>query len=307
MYPRRLFSKALSETRKFWTIHRNWTVASGPLAATAIRAYSVGWKTVKTDLSGTLVMAVAGYAASWLGTFLINLVRGIALLDKEHTAEATALGDRIAELTSELERERETLTGCPQLIIGFNEEFFIRNIGGEIHGRDARIHSMQIGRLILYSDEIAYAGPGDTVFALRCRATDDVGDGSPVLRLFQTSAQAFQMFIDEVIKTQPIPDTITSDENPARRATRKHQFLMMNNHMLVLNLLYSDFSGHRYLSPALIVWTLRDGGRIVEIRPQPIKKLLAAEAAEWDRGEYIKEVAGLTKETRKRGAELLDR
>jgi len=68
---------------------------------------------------------------------------------------------------------------------------------------------------------------------------------------------------------------------------------MTNNHMLVLDLMYSDFAGHQYPSPATIAWTLRDGGRIVEVRPQAIKKLTAHEAQALSAGEFIRTVAGV--------------
>ena len=77
------------------------------------------------------------------------------------------------------------------------------------------------------------------------------------------------------------------------RGTREYQYLMMNNHMLILDLMYSDFAGHQYLSPATVVWTLKDGGRIVEVRPQPIRKLTSEQAKELGAGEYLRTVAGV--------------
>jgi len=292
MYARRLFAKALSETVKFWSIHRNWTFAAGPIGAIVVRGLHDGWRMTRNNLAGTLGVAALGFVIAWVGTFLINIIRASALLDRERDVEAGATNKRIVELSGLLEREQYNLSNSPQLILGFNQEFFIRNIG-QVDGRDAKIHSMRVNDLLLYSDELSYIGAGDTVFNLHCRRTDRDKDGSPVFKILQTGVHAFQMFIEEIIRTSPMPDAIRNEEDPARRAAREYQYLMMNNHMLVLDLMYSDFAGHQYLSPGVIAWTMKDGGRIVEVRPQSIKKLTTAEAVALNAGENVRCVAGI--------------
>ena len=127
-----------------------------------------------------------------MGTLVINLARAPALLDREREDEIAAGKRQIEELNAALEREQYNLSQSPQLIVGFNQEFFIRNIGN-VDGRDAKIHSMRVNEFLLYSDQVAYIGAGDTVFNLRCRR--DGNGGSPVLNQLQSGDQAFRMFI----------------------------------------------------------------------------------------------------------------
>lgn len=291
MYVKRIISKAFDETRKFWTLHRNWTVVASPLAAVGFRVIRSGWNTARTDLLGTILAAGLGYMIAWVGTLLINMFRAPVLLDRDREAQAVADKLELAALRTSLEREQYNLSGSPQFILGFNQEFFIRNTG-QIDGRDAKVHSMRVNDFLLFSDQVSYVGIGDTAFNLKCRKDDD-SEGSPVLNRFRTSMQAFQMFIEEIIRTTPLPEAIQNEEDAARRATREYQYLMMNNHMLVLDLMYSDFAGHQYLSPAIVAWTMKDGGRIVEVRPQPIRKLTMEQAQQLNSGEYLRTVAGV--------------
>ena len=292
MYRHRLFAKALAETVNFWNIHRNWTFAAGPIGAILVRCFHDGWIKTRSDLAGTFGVAAFGFILAWVGTFLINVVRSTVLLYRKRDDEVKAANKRIEDLSGLLEREQYSLSQSPQLILGFNQEFFIRNIG-QVDGRDAKIHSMRVNDLLLYSDEISYVGFGDTDLNLHCRKTDGGKAGSAVLKVLQRSTQAFQMFIEEIIRTSPIPEAISNEESPELRATKEYQYLMRNNHHLVLDLMYSDFAGHGYLSPAVIVWSMKDGGKIVEVRPKPIKKLTADQMASLSVGEYVRGVAGV--------------
>jgi hypothetical protein len=167
-YAKRLCSRAFTETRNFWNLHRNWTVIAGPLGGAAYRLIFDGWPKAQADFLGLAVAAAIGFVIAWVGTFILNLIRGTALLDRDRQSNEDAFKNTIAKLTQDLERERFNLTDAPQLILGFNQEFFIRNVG-KFDARDAKLYPFQTGDLLSYSKQVAYIGPGDTLITLRCR------------------------------------------------------------------------------------------------------------------------------------------
>jgi hypothetical protein len=123
--------------------------------------------------------AALGYVVAWLGTLVINLFRAPWILDCERQTAFDAVHAEIGNLKSALEREQYNLSDSLQLILGFNEEFFVRNIGNWV-AQNARIHSMRVNNVLIYSDRINYVGAGDVVFNLRCRREGE--DGSFVLK-----------------------------------------------------------------------------------------------------------------------------
>jgi hypothetical protein len=141
--------------------------------------------------------------------------------------------------------------------------WFIRNIG-KLDARDARIRPMEFNNLLLGCDPVAYIGPGDTPIRLRS-AKKNGGVGSPVIHAFRSGSQAFQMFIEEIIQGQI--NARREPDDPLGAVTDVHEYLMLNNHMLQLDLFYSDFAGHVYMSPCIAAWSLTKG--IVEMKPEP--------------------------------------
>ncbi len=290
MYLRRVIKRSIRETVKFWTLHRNWTVIAAPVGAIIWQGLSQGWNSLPKNIPDTVGKAAVAFGIGLIGTFLINVVRTPKLLDVERESEAANARKEIEELKLALEKESFNLANAPQMILGFNQEFFIRNIG-QVDGRDGRIDCTQINDLLLFSEQVKYIGCGDTVFELKCRRKNETG--SPVLNILQRGEQAFRMFIEEVIRSAPLPDAIANEPDQARKATREYQYLAVNDHKLKLNLIYSDFAGHQYVSPAIVAWTIRDGGHIVSVAPQTIRKLTAAEAQQWNAGQYLPTVAGI--------------
>ena len=83
--------RALLETRTFWSIHRKWTFAAGPISSVIWRGASQGWHVLSADLPGTAGAAIVGFAIAWGGSYLINLIRVPALIVKEKQAEIDEL------------------------------------------------------------------------------------------------------------------------------------------------------------------------------------------------------------------------
>src|SRR5436190_3856461 len=74
MYVVRAFRRAFSETKKFWSVNRNWAFVAAPASGVVLLGRWKGWHTV-TDIKQTALFAIFGYAFSWIGSFLINLFR----------------------------------------------------------------------------------------------------------------------------------------------------------------------------------------------------------------------------------------
>ena len=115
MYWLRAARKALSETKAFWSLHRNWAFFSVPASSVLLRTLWKGWSTV-TDAKEIAVFLFFGYLFSWIGSFLINLLRAPALLDadrqielnrlrEQHSTEITGLRNTSAKEKGELQRK----------------------------------------------------------------------------------------------------------------------------------------------------------------------------------------------------------
>lgn len=118
MYRQKLFSKAFGETKKFWTIHRNWTVIAAPLGAAAYKILTDGLPKAKADFATIGWTAFTVFLISWVGTFLINVVRSPGLLDKERNDSEASDKQTTSELRQALERERFNLTDSRSSFLG---------------------------------------------------------------------------------------------------------------------------------------------------------------------------------------------
>ena len=111
-YTRRLFAKAFHETARF-TQHKLLTGAAVAIAAVIMRLalwrfhqITLTWAEVRINL-----LIVAGsFVIVLLGSFIVNLFRAPALLDRERSEENAALIERlmVAERNAEVERQRHT-------------------------------------------------------------------------------------------------------------------------------------------------------------------------------------------------------
>lgn len=97
-YYRLVCSRALTDTKAFWNIHKTWAYLSVPVSGFFLRLILR-----KGQLSGWLEIAefvVFGFVVSWVGSYLINLIRVPAILHREQFIE-------IASLHHENERLRQ--------------------------------------------------------------------------------------------------------------------------------------------------------------------------------------------------------
>jgi hypothetical protein len=153
--------RALSETTTFWSVHRNWTFAAGPISTLVYKGFSQGWKELVTDWRGTSAAACVGFAIAWVGSYFINLVRSPILIGRENKKERDllcethakqlaeakdafdkkvkeerqavkafindhlqvkcSLESRIKALEEDLVRERSNLEGCPRVLLRYRE------------------------------------------------------------------------------------------------------------------------------------------------------------------------------------------
>jgi hypothetical protein len=90
MYASRAFSRSFIETKTFWNLHRTWAAGSVPVSALLLRGLLQGWDQV-TNVREVVIFTVAGFALSWVGSFVINLIRTAALLDQERREEIEKL------------------------------------------------------------------------------------------------------------------------------------------------------------------------------------------------------------------------
>jgi hypothetical protein len=92
-------TRALSETSKFWSVHKNWVYLAGPATALALRvAHGGGMKLLLTEWASTATTLVIGFAVAWVGTLLINLIRAPILVGRDHRKEIGNLRSAVRQL-----------------------------------------------------------------------------------------------------------------------------------------------------------------------------------------------------------------
>ena len=116
MYPIQAFKRAVSDTTTYWSVHRNWTFAAGPVGVLAYLVLHEGWRRSMLDWQHTGLAALGGFAFAWIGSLAINMLRSPALLHRDLKRELSIAKQAVIRLTSELETERESLINCPQLV-----------------------------------------------------------------------------------------------------------------------------------------------------------------------------------------------
>src|SRR5260370_41151848 len=125
MYLNRAFRRALSETKAFWSVHRNWAYFSVPASGVLLRFLRKGLVTV-TDAKEIVLFLLFGYVFSWIGSFLINLFRAPALLDADRRLE---IADLKLQRSKEMKQGGDVLAQEQQLRIQRELELQ-RQIGG---------------------------------------------------------------------------------------------------------------------------------------------------------------------------------
>jgi len=145
MYVGRALRKAFSETKAFWSIHRNWAFVSVPASGVLLHTLWKGWSTV-TDAKEIVLFLLFGYVFSWIGSFLINLFRAPALLDRERQKEIEDLKRQHAD---EMKEVRVAFAGEKQLLIAQGEEL-----------RQKLAEPKIVPEIVKYEfEEVAHPGP----------------------------------------------------------------------------------------------------------------------------------------------------
>jgi hypothetical protein len=117
MYISRLIRRAFTETKRVWNFDRIWLAVLAPVGAIAYR-----WSTGQfSDTRGTLRAAFISSAVAYCGTFLVNLVRAVTLLDKDQRQELQVKREDIANLQRAL-AESKRLIAAPSLLFDSSEE-----------------------------------------------------------------------------------------------------------------------------------------------------------------------------------------
>jgi hypothetical protein len=106
LYSRLVCSRAFNETKLFWNVHRVWAYLSVPASALILRVILRG----VAQLSGGQEVAefvVFGFIVSWVGTYLINIIRAPGLLHKECQTTIDSQAKEIGRLNALNEAERK--------------------------------------------------------------------------------------------------------------------------------------------------------------------------------------------------------
>jgi hypothetical protein len=82
-------SRALTETKSFWSLHRTVAFFLVPLSAVLLRALLTGIKV--SGWHEIALFTVFGFVVAWIGTYLINFIRVPAILHGELVRENAGL------------------------------------------------------------------------------------------------------------------------------------------------------------------------------------------------------------------------
>jgi hypothetical protein len=89
-YFRLVISKTLTETKAVWNVHRIWIYFASPVAGILVRAFFRGIKQTG-NWQELVLFAFIGFIITWLGTFLINLIRVPGMLHAGQAREISKL------------------------------------------------------------------------------------------------------------------------------------------------------------------------------------------------------------------------
>ena len=147
MYIGRLLRTAFAETTRVWNFGRTWLTVLAPAGAIVYRRWTTGQY---SDTRGTLLSAFVGWVVAYVGTVLVNLVRGVALLDRSLRQELQGKLVDIANLQRAV-ADAKRLSAAPSLIFqGWGEipadhpeaiggisvvqnGFYLKNVGGDAY------------------------------------------------------------------------------------------------------------------------------------------------------------------------------
>ena len=109
-YFRLVTSRAYVETKVYWNVHQIWKYAATPISAMVLRLLVKRWSPVmgwEGFLKEALVFTVCGFIVSWVGSYLINLIRVPAILHHEQNQTISGLEGEKVRLASEVKSLRE--------------------------------------------------------------------------------------------------------------------------------------------------------------------------------------------------------
>jgi hypothetical protein len=117
-YFRLVCSRALAETKIFWNIHKIWVSLSVPISGLLLRFLVNGRNPVNGWLE-VVEFTIFGFIFSWIGTFLINLVRTPALLHREQ--DLIIGGFRNSAQTEDSAQEERKRQNVREILAKFND------------------------------------------------------------------------------------------------------------------------------------------------------------------------------------------
>jgi hypothetical protein len=140
-YYRLVISSAFAETKAFWNVHQIWKYAAVPISGVLLRLLikglspTMGWEGF---LEEAALFCIFGFIVSWMGTFLINLIRVPPLVYREQEA-------RIADLTEDSRKlYDETHSKVPA------EEEHRRNITAENTKKLSKVQKEMLRHILNY-------------------------------------------------------------------------------------------------------------------------------------------------------------
>jgi hypothetical protein len=169
--------------------------------------------------------------------------------------------NKVIHLRQELAAERDNLSGCPKIVLqqtGLLGEYFkLYNSGSD--GRAVSLDRMGTPNYVLASDFIPYIKARETV-RLQIYAHPKT-DNSVNSRIEGT--QAWKVITEDLWnKAYPPGQGLSLLQQYEKVATE-----LLGHHLLIpLDISYSDLSGKKYKSPAVVSWD-HAMNQIVEVRP----------------------------------------
>jgi hypothetical protein len=249
---------------------RRWIVISGPSVLLGMYSGLVRFPAVQRPINlpkGSVIWEPNRWA--WTVTILVGLLVATYLAWREEH-------DKANKLSINLEKELENLSGCPQVLLGYDRgsqfsssAFTVTNRGGSdaiavsIKPQDMgdyRVSSETVHHLLASTNAVP---KGLTLFC-EPRTNGSHIEGDEAFKLVARTAWSI------------LNPTVSSLDlsNPTDRAKMLSRFVETQNELMTITLIveYKDLSGRAFESPAKVEWYPFNGA-IGQVRPEQIRRL----------------------------------
>jgi hypothetical protein len=199
--------------------------------------------------------------------------------DKRHTEELmierknlTGLKDKCISLQRDLNEERESLEGCPQLFLKYESTpvhrgFWLWNVG--THAVRAKLLQARSTKYVLDSIMVQHIPAGAKVaLEMQCALQSDASRSMGLIPTY-----TFQDFIDDLHELL-IPQAVSSTDSLEAANAAAIYLFSGEGFSFRLRVIYADTLGREYITTSAII--CGPNGSIADVRPISIEKVHAA-------------------------------